>query len=410
MYVRRPMLADRRTRIVDSVDLSTRPIRASLVTDIVVAILATVSIALISTQIEVGEGDRALDAIAYAAIVVAGAALAGRRRKPLATVLIVTAALAVYLARGYVGGPIFVVYFIALFSVATAWERGAAFTVAVLTAGVLVVVGEIAGTGPGLVHLVFVGWAAAMVFLGDAMRSRRAHLAGLEERARQLEQSRDEEMRRRLMEERLQIARDLHDGVAHSMSTINVQAGTAAHVIDRHPEQGKEALTIIQRASRDALDELHALLGVLRLDPDERPERRPTPDLSQLDALVATTRRAGVAVRLSVTTRVDDIQPPLSVAAYRIVQESLTNVVRHAGSGAAATVTVAGDAGDGFAVEIVDDGGTGEAVAPSTGPGAGVGIRGMRERVETSGGSFSAGAGAGGGFRVRASWPRRQAL
>lgn len=403
------MPGDGRVRIVDRVASRTRLVRSPLVVDLLVAVLATVSIALISTQIEAGDGERALDTLAYSVIVLAGGALVVRRRRPLATVLVVTVALAVYLARDYSGGPIFVLYFVALFSLASAWERRPAFTVAALTAGGLVVVGEVAGTGPGLVHLVFVGWAAAVVFLGDALRSRRAHLAGLEERARHLEQSREEEARRRVMEERLRIARDLHDSVAHSMSIINVQAGTAAHVVDRHPEQGEEALTIIRRASRDALHELHALLGVLRLDPGEELERSPTPDLAQLEDLVTSTRRAGVDVSLAVAGPVEDVHPPHSVAAYRIVQESLTNVVRHAGASAAATVTVTGHEDGGFSVEIVDDGGRGETRAEETTPGTGVGVTGMRERVETSGGTFRAAPGPDGGFTVLATWPGRAA-
>ena len=134
--------------------------------------------------------------------------------------------------------------------------------------------------------MLFVGWSAAAVFLGDVLRNRRSHLAELEERAHYLELTREEEARRRVAEERLRIARDLHDGVAHAMATINVQAGAAAHVVDRRPAAAKEALEAIQRASADVLDELAALLDLLR-DDGQQAERAPTPDLSGIEDLVA---------------------------------------------------------------------------------------------------------------------------
>lgn len=253
-------------------------------------------VAFVATQIQPDGDDRPVDALAYGCIAVAGGALALRRRRPLATVAVVTAAVAVYLARGYPGGPVYLALFLALYSLARDVDRRLAFAAGAAASATLVTVGLVAGTGPGLFHLVFVGWTAAAIFLGDAVRSRRQHLAGLEERARHLQNTRDEEARRRAAEERLRIARDLHDSVAHSMATINVQAGAAAHVIDRHPDKAKEALTAVQQASREVLDELAALLGLLRLDPGEQADRGPTPGLDQLATLVDSTRRAGLEV------------------------------------------------------------------------------------------------------------------
>jgi signal transduction histidine kinase len=372
------------------------------VADAAVGVLAAVSVVAATGQIEPSNGDRALDALAYACMVVAGGALAGRRRWPLPVVAVVTAALAVYLARGYPGGPVFVTLFVALYSLATARGRRVAFPVAAVAAGGLVLVGEVAGTGPGLVHLVFVGWAAAAVFLGDAMRSRRGYLVALEERARHLEQSREEEARRRVAEERLRIAQDLHDSVAHTMATINVQAGVAAHVIDRHPERARDALVVIQQASREVLDELAALLGLLRVDSrgDDGDTLAPTPGPEQLDMLVESARRSGLNVTLRVERDLGAVPQPVGVAVYRIVQESLTNTIRHAGPGATATVTIANDAGGGLAVEIADDG----AGANGAG-GTGVGIVGMRERAQATGGALDAGARPGGGWVVRGLWP-----
>jgi signal transduction histidine kinase len=268
-----------------------------------------------------------------------------------------------------------------------------------------VVVGEVAGTGPGAMHLVFVGWTAAAVFLGDAMRSRRSYLAALEQRARHLEQSREDEARRRVAEERLRIAQDLHDSVAHTMATINVQAGVAAHIIDRHPDKARDALVVIQQASREVLDELAALLGLLRPDGKDggHAALAPTPGPAQLETLVESARRSGVEVTLQVERELSGVAQPVGVALYRIVQESLTNVVRHAGPGATASVTVTHDADDALTVEIADDG----AGANGTG-GAGVGIVGMRERAEATGGALVAGARPQGGWLVRSVWPRHR--
>lgn len=373
------------------------------IADIALGLLAVVWIVAVTAQIEPSEGDRSLDALAYASMVVAGGALAARRRWPLAVVATVTTALAVYAGRSYPGGPVFVTLFVALYSVATSRDRRTAFGAAALAAGGLVVVSEVTGSGPGLVHLVFVGWAAAAVFLGDAVRSRRDHMTALEERALQLEQSREEEARRRVAEERLRIAQDLHDSVAHSMAAISVQAGVAAHVIDRHPDRARDALDVIQQASGEVLDELTALLGLLRVDGGTQPALRPTPGPAQLGALVDSARRSGLEVALRVERNLQDVPQPVGVALYRIVQESLTNVVRHAGAGAKATVTVAGDDGGGLSVDVVDDG----AASNGDTPGAGVGIVGMRERAEATGGTLEAGPRPGGGFAVRAAWPKR---
>src|SRR5439155_13823729 len=179
------------------------------------------------------------------------------------------AALGTFLARKYVGGPIFVTGWIGLFFLSWRTTRRAAVIAAVALCSVLLVAGIIAGRDALLIHLVFVGWSAAAVFLGDAMRNRRSYLTELEERARYLEHTREEEARRRVAEDRLQVARDLHDSVAHAMATINVQAGAAAHVVDRRPAAAKEALTVIQRASAEVLDELAAMVRLLRADGED---------------------------------------------------------------------------------------------------------------------------------------------
>jgi signal transduction histidine kinase len=373
--------------------------------DIAVAVVAVGSLLAITPQIEPSGTERSLDAIGYLAVVAAGSALGARRRWPTSTVITVTAALTVYLWRGYAGGPVYVTLFIALYSMARWVDRRAALVVAAAASGWLVVVGLVAHTGPGLVHLVFVGWAAAAVFLGDGVRSHQAYLAGLEDRAAALGRSREEESRRRVTEERLRIARDLHDTVAHSMSAVNVQAGVAAHLVAPGDERTRASLETIKETSRVALEEMHALLGLLRVDETEGAgaagRRSPTPDLRQLTELVASTEGADVDVDLTVDGSLDDIPAARSVAAYRITQESLTNVIRHAGPHATVRVDVAAAEGS-LAVTVVDDGGGGAVPSP---PGSGVGLTGMRERAEATGGHLEAGPRTGGGYRVHVAWP-----
>jgi signal transduction histidine kinase len=272
---------------------------------------------------------------------------------------------------------------------------GAALLCGVLSATSLVV----EGSAP-LLHLVFIGWAAAAVFLGDALRNRRSYLSELEEHARYLEQTREEESRWRVAEERLRIARDLHDGVAHAIATINVQAGAGAHVIDRRPTEARAALDAIQHTSAEVLDELTAMLRVLR-DESEDTQLTPTPGAAQIIDLVTAARNAQLPVRLDIEGPLGHVSAPIGTAMYRIVQESLTNVMRHApGATTRVVVRIADDRG--VRVEVSDDGPT----MPGDAGGSGMGIRGMRERVEATGGTLDVGPRAEGGFLVRASWPR----
>jgi signal transduction histidine kinase len=364
--------------------------------DVVAAGLATAFLLLASSHIVPESNERHLDVLGYLLIATAGAALSLCRRRPDVVVGIVTAVMGAYLLRHYVGGPVFVTGWIALFFLSLRSTRRAAVTGAIVLCSVLIVTGLIGGANAFLLHLVFVGWSAAAVFLGEAVRNRRGYLRGLEERAHYLEHTREEEARRRVAEDRLQIARDLHDSVAHAIATINVQAGAAAHVIDRKPEAAKEALTVIQRASADVLDELAAMLRLLR-DDSHGAERAPTPGVEQITELVASMRDARLPVTLQRRGTLDTVPKPIGTAAYRIVQESLTNMIRHAAS--APTVVLVGLEDREFTVEVRDDGPGGTATS-----GTGMGIRGMRERAEATGGTLEAGPRADRGFTVRARW------
>jgi signal transduction histidine kinase len=369
--------------------------------DLLGAALVTAFLILVSGRIEPGVDERALDPFGYALLVVAGGALALCRRRPGVVVGVITVVLGSYIVRRYGGGPVFLTGWVALFSLSWRTNRRRALVGAAALCGVLSAVSAVVEGNAPLLHLVFVGWSAAAVFLGDALRNRRNYLLGLEDRARELERTREEESRRRVAEERLRIARDLHDSVAHAMATINVQAGAAAHVVDRRPEVAKEALAAIQRASGDVLDELAGLLGLLR-DDDQAPDRAPTPGIDQVEDLVAATRDARVPVSLVVEGATGVVPKPVGTAAYRIVQEALTNVIRHAGA-ARAQVTIRVGADRSLTVDVTDDG-TGADGFPG---GNGMGIRGMRERAESTGGTLDAGPRPGGGFAVRARWPGR---
>jgi len=232
-------------------------------------------------------------------------------------------------------------------------------------------------------------WVLAVVAIGTAVRNRYSAVRSARQRI-------EAEAQRRAEEERVRIAREVHDVVAHSLAMINVQAGVAAHVADRRPEQAREALLAIKEASRTALTDLRATLGVLRSGED----RAPAPSLTRMAELVDSARAAGL--RVDVTGDPGDLPAPVDAAGYRILQESLTNAVRHA-RGAGGVSVRFGRSGDELELAVRDDG---QAPVADDG-GDGNGLRGMRERAEALGGRFFAGPADGGGFEVRAVLPVR---
>lgn len=364
--------------------------------DVVVAGVLAVAMAFASGHIPRSAGERALDPAAFLLIVGAALALALARGFPRTVLAVVTAALAVYILRRYVGGPIYVTGWLALAALSWRTDRRTAVAGGFAAWAVLGSASLLAAGDRWVGALVFVGWSAAAVLLGEVVRNRQSALAQLQQRARDLEHSRAEEARREVAEERLRIARDLHDGVAHAMAVINVQAGVAAHVLPRRPEAAAEALVAIRRASAEVLDELGALVGLLR-DEDAGADRAPVPGIAQIDALVASTADALTASH-RIEGPVDAVSRPVDAAAYRVVQESLTNVLRHSGATHVQIAVTTTDGHD-LTVEVRDDG----PGAPAPG-GGGMGIRGMRERVESTGGRFRAGPDPAGGFLVHAEW------
>jgi signal transduction histidine kinase len=329
--------------------------------------------------------------------------LAARRRFPLAVLATSVASGLAFAALDLPPDVLWVAIPVAVYSVAAYGDRWAS-----LTGLVVAEVGSVANQlTPGRFQApTVVGNAlliAAAWLLGHFVGVRRVSVLRLEERTAELEQAREELARRAVVEERLRLARELHDVVAHAMSVIAVQSGVGAHVADTHPEEAAMALAAIETTSRSALEELRRLLGVLRQEDEPRGDLAPVPGLADLEDLLAEVTKAGLAVKL----RVNGTRPPLpagvDLSAYRIVQEALTNVVKHAGSARAQVVVGYGD--QDVTVEVIDDG-RGAVTSVSDGRvGTGHGLIGMRERVQAFGGDLEVGPRPAGGFRVAARLP-----
>jgi signal transduction histidine kinase len=251
------------------------------------------------------------------------------------------------------------------------------------------------GLGDVLLALV---WVAVVLLLGEAARVQSRYLAEIARTRDEQARTRAEQQRRQASEERLRIARELHDVLGHHLSLISVQAGVGLHLMDEKPEQARTALLAIKQASAEALREVRSVLGVLRAE-DEQAPRAPTPSLINLDALAEDAGARTVIEGQPVT-----LPAELDRAAYRIAQEALTNVRRHAGPQASATVTI-GYHPDALTVLVVDDG-LGGPPGPEA-EAAGNGIAGMRARAGALGGTLTAGPGPTGGFQVQARLPLR---
>jgi signal transduction histidine kinase len=321
-----------------------------------------------------------------------------RRRGPMASFWTL-AAVALIVAR-WPGLPslesvplLSMAYVLYLVTVACA-RRTSVLALAVSLAEILVVEVLVrGGPGYGIGSAVPMALATCIAWMiGYSVRQRRAYIETMQVQAASSA----------VEQERLRIARELHDVVAHSMSVIAVQAGFGEYVIDSNPADARAALAAIQATSREALAELRRMLGMLRQQETGAAPLAPEPRLADLDRLIERTRAAGIEVSLTHAGTARDLPASLDVSAYRIIQEALTNVVRHAGGGARSTVTVA-YGGDVLTVEVTDDGGLGGGQRHSAG--SGHGIIGMRERAHLCRGEFSAGPLPYAGFRVHARLP-----
>jgi signal transduction histidine kinase len=341
-------------------------------------------------------------ALGHLLLAVAGLALAVRRRWPVPVFVTAAASSLVYYAAGYPDGPGTVGLFVAVYTV-TAYGDGdrslriVAAGIAGLAVAWLVVADLPPFNAAGWV-LFRIGTAVMAAALGESVRSRRALVAEALARAERAERTREEEARRRVDAERLRIAREVHDTVAHAIAVINVQAGVTAHVLDRRPEQARETLVTIEQTSARALDELRATLGMLRQADDGRV---PAAGLGQVEELAAVARQAGLDVKVEMASPQVELPSAVEQAAYRILQESITNAIRHAGP---ARVTVSLTAAPGQLELLITDDGRGPREADGAGA-LGRGIAGMRERAALLGGELTAGPGPDGGFQVRARLP-----
>ncbi|GAA4566199.1 sensor histidine kinase [Planotetraspora kaengkrachanensis] len=365
------------------------------------------AVILTATSAGPGPGPELTPGLAVTGAVVCGA-LAFRRRWPLGVLAVTVTGTVVHDAVASSRSPLILVAVVAAFSAATLVPRRTAW-IAGTAAALTLAVSRMLASDETWLHPEIVGlvaWLGMATAAGDALRSRRAYVAAIEERARRAEQTREEEAERRVMEERLRIARELHDVLAHHIALINVQSQVAAHVLDDEPAQAREALGHIRLAGRAALEELRTTVGLLRRpgsqdEPLNELVTEPAPGLDRLDDLIGSFTAAGLAVDFRTEGDPRPLPAPVELAAFRVTQEALTNVSKHAPR-ARATVRIAYTPRD-LVVDVADDGGPLKA-PPGAGP-AGHGLVGMRERALSVGGTFTTGPSVTGGFRVLAVLP-----
>jgi signal transduction histidine kinase len=404
-------------------------------------------------------GVHSLDVLGYALLLVGPAALILRRSQPLPVLLVAIASCVIYLLRGYGYGPIFISLVIAFITAAVAGSRW--WTYPLVPIGYIALVWPLPALigHPANPWLAFgmIAWLGVLIAVAEGIRQRKAVQVARRQRAEAARRDEEAQRERRASEQRLAIARELHDVLAHSLSLINVQSSVALELFDKKPEQAGSALAAIKATSKDALAEVHTLLNAIRtgtatgaLDdvpapttngtgrgsavgrgpgrdskraqrnssgadrvsneeqaPPVRPApapRSPAPSIEDLDTLLQRARAAGLTVDTRVIGDAHRLPSVIDVAAARIIQESLTNVVRHA-PGAAATVTVRYTA-DSVDITVDNTRPTGTQ-SRSGGPSGGNGIIGMRERTHALGGALTAGPRPSGGFRVAARLPSR---
>ena len=384
-----------------------RRIEKAYVVDGLVALLL---FALITTELLMAPESGSEPANLLAFVLAASFTLpyAAHRARPVAALVVSCVAVVAY-SVGHFGGYPGYALFVLVFGLALHGSRAStlfslrsflSFVAALVSLSV-----ALALQPPDVVDLS--SWISSVLVLavswlaGENLRARRDRWAELEARARRLEAEREDRARQAVDAERLRIARELHDVVAHSMSVIAVQAGVANHVIDKRPELARDALGAIATTSRTALVELRRMLGVLRQSdqPEEPAALMPCFCLADLENMVSRVAASGLRVELTITGDEDELPEAVSMSAYRITQEALTNVLKHGGDTARIDIRC-GD--DEVVVEVRDPGGPGR--APAQVEGSGQGLIGMRERVAVFGGTLHAGP-HGDGFRVVATLP-----
>jgi signal transduction histidine kinase len=339
-----------------------------------------------------------------AAMLFALALIVGRRRWPIPALVVGLVAAVVFTALLQRPSSLLPVLVVLLFNVAVKYDRRTAVRAGV--AGVAAVVSCIAILlsndffGPEL--LAGLAWPTLAVVAGDAVRSRGEAIAAAEERAERAEATRDAAARQRVIEERLHIARELHDVIAHQIAVINVQAGVASHLLDDRPDGARKALAVVRQSAQQVLGELADILGVLRTPDDDGSGVDPVPALQDVPALVASFESVGLAVRYETVGETCPVSQSAEVAVYRMVQEALTNAHKH-GDGSALLRIVH----DPSALEVTVANRTRER-QPDT-DATGYGLVGMHERVHAAGGDLSFGREDDGRYVVRARFPAARA-
>jgi signal transduction histidine kinase len=362
---------------------------------VVVAVL--VVIASLANRVEGPGTGRGLDVLAVA-LLAAGLGFAALAVRASATgALGALAVIMVWYGVGYRSGLINLPFLVAFYLLGATGDRVRQLAVGGLAVALSLIGMLVAGNQSASSAAAAVGWILAAVLFGQVTHDRRALVAELESRAARAEADRDREAERRVAESRLAIARDVHDVLAHTVSLMTVQAGVAQDALEHGRDGADKALQTIRSAGRDALGEIRALVSMLR-EGSASPDKAPAPGLDRLEELAAATSAAGVPVDLAVELPAGQVPELVELTAYRVVQEGLTNVVRHARA-RRATVTVRRCDHD-LLVSVRDDG------AGHTGAdGGGFGLRGMRERIQAMGGSFAAGRTPEGGWLVEARIP-----
>ena len=371
---------------------------------IALAVLAATAATTVTGHEPATAGGRA---VAAAAAVIACGALTGRRRRPLVSLAVSAPAAEVFLfaTPDADGVLILLAPSIALYTVAEQVERRRGLIIGGASLGALALLHLL--MHPGMIgpeNLAFTALGGLAIAAGDSSRNRRAYLAEVEQRAQRSELERELLARRRVEQERLRIARDLHDSVGHHLALISVQSDVAGQAVEGDGAAAREALLHVKSASRKALEELRDTVSLLR-QPDDpvAPTAVPALGLDALDELLASLRASGLAVDALVHGTAIPLAPAADVTAYRVIQESLTNVYKHS-LRRRATLTLGYDRNE-LRITVDDPGAGNQQAAPDPLPAGGQGIRGMRERLLALGGLLTAGPRPGGGFRVDASLP-----
>ena len=376
-----------------------------LVIAAVVAVLSVIEVA--TTSAEALPGDRAADGFAYALVIAGSLSLVWRRRAPVAVLASVTAVLVTFWLRDH-GALLSILGLPALYAVgAHADDRRRAWWAMAISSVVLLLAASVSvlDRPDGFAFLQAFSIAA---FLGGAIgagvliRNRERIFVDTERRAAAAEADRLAEAERAVVRERRRIAREMHDVVAHAMSVVAVQAAAGREIVHANPDKAAEVFARIEAVGRESLTELRRMLGVLRETGDEEASLAPQPGIADIATAVAESSSTGVVAELVVDGYQRPLAPGIELTAFRIVQEALTNVRKHAGASASATVRISYEPHD-LVVEVSDDGRG--AATSLTGVGTGNGLIGMRERVEIYGGEFTSGPRHGGGYAVRASLP-----